>query len=1057
MYKKNKETKLSRELFENPSCEYRGTPFWAWNGKLDKQTLKEQIEIMKKMGMGGFHMHVRTGMDSPYLTEEFMDFINTCVDKAESEDMLAWLYDEDRWPSGTAGGQVTKEHVEYASKNLLLTTRPYAQEECEEEDISVAGRGRGGIRQNNGKLLAVYDVVLGEDGCLKSYARVDKDSPAAGTKWFAYLEHGIKDPWFNDAPYVDTLSDEAISRFIQITHEAYKKALGEKFGESVPAIFTDEPQFNQKSTLSFAGEQKDVFLPWTTDLEETFEKEYGRSILDGLPELLWELPEGKISTWRYQYHNHVADRFARAYCRQIGEWCSKNGIALTGHVLGEEALKTQTEVLGDAMRCYRYFGIPGIDILCDRHEYTTAKQAQSIVHQMGGEALLSELYGVTGWDCDFRTYKLQGDWQAALGVTVRVPHLFWMTMKGEAKRDYPASIGYQSPWYEEYALIEDHFARLNTALTRGKPVVRVGVIHPIESYWLHYGPAEQTAAIRDHLENQFHLLAQMLLFHGIDYDYISENELPYFCPKGGNPLQVGEMSYDVVIVCGCETLRSTTAERLADFVKAGGDLLFVGEAPAYIDAKPSPLARDLYLQGRGVSFDETAVLEALKPYRFIDIRREDGSREDRILHQLRKDTDGLWLFAATGKNPVCKDVDDAGWVRFILEGTWKLTLYDTVTGKVRPVSAEYKNGKTILTRRWHIHESMLLKLEEGKQEGAFEDENQIEGDADVIFGTVKAELSEPNMLLLDMAQYAFDGGEFMPEEELLRVDNIVRKELSIPFRRKEVTQPYLIAPDVPTHRLRLRFVIPSEVEVPQVYLALEDRKETDIWFNGEKVEEEAEGWFVDHCIEKVALPGLKKGENILELEVPIGRRTNLEYYYLLGDFGVRVNGTVKTVTAPVRRLGFGDITSQGLPFYTGNILYHFRVHTEGGLKIRVPRYRGGLLKVYADGEEAGCVAFSPYQINLDNLAPGDHEIVVKLYGTRQNGFGQLHHTPGVWFYQSPNSWRSMGQRWSYEYQFKEAGILRSPEIYGGYAVMEDNSSRKAVIGKAFGIEEIDPA
>ncbi len=64
--------------------------------------------------------------------------------------------------------------------------------------------------------------------------------------------------------------------------------------------------------------------------------------------------------------------------------------------------------------------------------------------------MLSELYGVTDWSYDFRGHKLQGDWQAAMGVTVRVHHLTWVSMEGEAKRDYPASIGYQSPWYKEY-------------------------------------------------------------------------------------------------------------------------------------------------------------------------------------------------------------------------------------------------------------------------------------------------------------------------------------------------------------------------------------------------------------------------------------------------------------------------------------------------------------------------------------------------------------------------------------------------------------------------------
>ena len=31
LYKKNQAESLSKELFENPTSEYRCTPFWAWN------------------------------------------------------------------------------------------------------------------------------------------------------------------------------------------------------------------------------------------------------------------------------------------------------------------------------------------------------------------------------------------------------------------------------------------------------------------------------------------------------------------------------------------------------------------------------------------------------------------------------------------------------------------------------------------------------------------------------------------------------------------------------------------------------------------------------------------------------------------------------------------------------------------------------------------------------------------------------------------------------------------------------------------------------------------
>ena len=38
-YEKNGRKQLSDKLFENPTSEYRATPFWAWNDNLDKDDL----------------------------------------------------------------------------------------------------------------------------------------------------------------------------------------------------------------------------------------------------------------------------------------------------------------------------------------------------------------------------------------------------------------------------------------------------------------------------------------------------------------------------------------------------------------------------------------------------------------------------------------------------------------------------------------------------------------------------------------------------------------------------------------------------------------------------------------------------------------------------------------------------------------------------------------------------------------------------------------------------------------------------------------------------------
>jgi hypothetical protein len=184
-------------------------------------------------------------------------------------------------------------------------------------------------------------------------------------------------------------------------------------------------------------------------------------------------------------------------------------------------------------------------------------------------------------------------------------------MKGEAKRDYPASISYQSPWYKEYHLVEDHFARVATALTRGKPVARVGVIHPIESYWLRYGPVDQTTLDRERVESSFEKITEWLVRGNIDFDFICESLLPSLCEEGGNPLKVGRMEYDAIVVPDCETLRSSTLERLEQFRNQGGKLIFMGNAPAYENAVKSDRGVALYEKSVCISFDRARLLSEL--------------------------------------------------------------------------------------------------------------------------------------------------------------------------------------------------------------------------------------------------------------------------------------------------------------------------------------------------------------------------------------------------------------------------------------------------------------
>ncbi len=1025
IYDAKKTEKLSPELFKNPTSDFRGAPFWAWNCKLELSELTRQIEVLKKMGFGGGHMHVRTGMATTYRSDEYMDLIKSCVDKFKEEGMLGWLYDEDRWPSGAAGGYVTR-HPEYRSRYMLFTPTSYAEDSTSKSSLDSSARA---VRTGNGKFVAAYDICLDEKGYLASYRRIGENETASGTKWYAYVETPNPSPWYNNQTYVNTLDKKAIDKFIEITYEAYLKKVGDEFGKTIPSIFTDEPQFPHKTALNFARELRDITLPWTDDIPQTYLQAYGEDILDFFPEVIWDLPESAPSVTRYRYHDHIAERFAQAFADNCGKWCRDHGLMLTGHMMEEPTLESQTAALGEAMRSYRSFGLVGVDMLCDSREYTTVKQTASAANQYGYPGVLSELYGVTNWDFDFRGHKLQGDWQAALGVTARVPHLSWVSMKGEAKRDYPASINYQVPWHEKYSYVEDHFARVGTALTRGKPLVRVGVIHPVESYWLHWGPGEHTRLTRNQMDENFQSFINWMLLGTVDFDYICEANLPTQCAVEGAPLNVGEMNYTTVIVPCCETIRSSTLDKLEAYVAAGGRLIFAGDVPTLVDAVPSDRAARLAQKSICIPFEKRAILEALECERDVEIRGGNGSLTGNLLYRMREDNTGRWLFIAQGHKAPNPDVPHGQFVSIRVTGEYAVTLYDTLSGEIRPVEAEAKNGFTYIRETLYPHDSRLYFLEEKTAAPIPSAASRYEAKSIPVPAFCEYSMDEENVFLLDMAEYALDDQEFRPAEELLRLDNIMRSELGWPSRMDAIAQPWVVPEEPCEHTAHLRFTVMSDIDYSGAHLAIEDGDIVSVTFNGEKVENAVDGYYTDRSILTLPLPAIKKGKNILTVDVPFSRRANIENAFILGTFGVECHGAVTKIVPAPGTLAFGDIVPQGMPFYGSNVTYKLDIETKGGdLKITVPHYRGGLVSVELDGEDVGNIVYAPYSLTVGNVSAGKHVLGLKLWGSRVNSFGPLHLSDPMRGWIGPDAFRSTGASFSYQYNLKRVGILSTPVI-----------------------------
>ena len=571
------------------------------------------------------------------------------------------------------------------------------------------------------------------------------------------------------------------------------------------------------------------------------------------------------------------------------------------------------------------------------------------------------------------------------------------------------------------------------------------------------------------MEERFQNVTRWLLFGSCDFDFLDESLLPDLCTEAGNPLKVGAMSYDAVIIPGCETLRSTTIERLKTFARAGGKLILMGEAPTMTDAVPSNDGAELAALSSQIVFEKAALLEAVELYRTLRLENETGSLTNHYIYQLRMDQDCSWLFIAVGEPAGNPDFVKKDPVNIVLNGRFTVKEYDTMTGRIRDVKMAKRGAQTVVNHIFYNQSSLLLKLMPlGEASGSVQaaDANDatqaagVPGAMQAVSGAsgtaescaacvdsalaaalreqllasgaapqalpnrVAVTLSEPNVLLLDRAEFCMDDGAYQPAQELLRADNVLRSQLGFPARGGEVAQPWVLPEEKTEHFATLRFTVESEVEVP-VRLALEEAEHASVKLNGKTVNEKVSGWYTDHCIGTIEIGTLQKGTNIVEATVPFTHRIGLEWCYLLGDFGVRIEGRAGVVTAPVRALSFGNIVPQGLPFYGGNITYHLPVSIgANGAVVHIPHYRGALVAVEKDGKRLGETTFAPYDLTVGKT----ESLELVLFGNRVNTFGAVHMVGEDDRFLNPGSWRTQDDGWSEEYVLQKVGILSAPVI-----------------------------
>ncbi|UUZ85145.1 hypothetical protein LJK88_17145 [Paenibacillus sp. P26] len=648
-----------RAKFDDPPAEYRSPPFWAWNDRPQEEELVRQIREMKEQGMGGFFIHSRDGLETEYMGPEWMRLVRSAVEAAEAHGLQAWLYDEDRWPSGFAGGLVQARGGDaFRAKGLTLEVLP-----------------PDGV-PTPGACEALFKAVI-RDRELFRCERLPIHAGPVPLKADEVLlvfrvEVSERSAWFNNEAPPDHLNPETVRAFIDITYEAYKREVGEHFGRIVRGVFSDESSVHDRHCRFTEGRG---WIPWSGSFPDFFRERRGYDLLDFVPYLYFN---GELSPQtRHDYWRTITERFSESYSGQLGEWCGKNGIAFTGHYLWENNLGTATRVCGAVMPNYRYQQVPGIDLLGEQtNEYITVKQCSSVANQYGRKFVLSETYGCTGWAFTFEGQRWLGDFQYALGVNLRSQHLALYSIKGRRKRDYPPVFNYNTSWWKYNHVTEDYFARLGGRSDGGKSGPgRAGpapVLHRVE-HGRHRTvrlsrPREGPGRLRhQQLRPRVQRVPRPVLRAHYDFDLGDETIMAETGEVRGGKLAVNLAEYRVVVLPAIRTMLGSTLRLLRDFLEAGGKAVAVGPCPAMLEGRPSEQPQELYahpnltiVQDAG---EAAAALERILPRRVSITSGQPREEAQAFLYMLRDAGDCRILFV------VNNDREQARRVEIAVEGS----------------------------------------------------------------------------------------------------------------------------------------------------------------------------------------------------------------------------------------------------------------------------------------------------------------------------------------------------------------------------------------------------
>ena len=510
-----------------------------YSGKVDY--IKSRIDKLCRMGYGGVVMNVdyKDYLRNP---DAFTLFFES-AEYAKSLGLSVWIYDEQYYPSGGAGGLTLIDHPELEALALSCVAKNVSVDETvgairipspsgySELKYAMAAPIKNGEVQHSERIIISERKDLAGGLCF--------DAPIGEWRvWCFFLR-----PLYELTPfcqgtrasrrYINIFNKKAVERFYKITFEdGYNTHANGKLSRVVDAVFTDEPYspFYSKyrkddsaprtimpSCSLYDPPSTDIkiypYIPWDISMPDRYKERYGQDIDTVLPDIFEDTKATKAA--RVSFYSLISDMSKEAFPEQMAEKLGEEGVLFSGHYYGEECFDRQPIYYGDILEHLGVMGIPGCDSLwsdMDRLKYSTAcKIASSAAHLASREKVMIEASNMVDIDQNITLQK------AKAAISTMFVHGINVITSYYGENLFPES---------EMKEFADHISALSKAFDGGKYKINTLLYYPFENLAANRYPMGVDEGYR-FIKDDFGLnkASEELMKHQVCFDFINKKEI----------------------------------------------------------------------------------------------------------------------------------------------------------------------------------------------------------------------------------------------------------------------------------------------------------------------------------------------------------------------------------------------------------------------------------------------------------------------------------------------------------------------------------------------------